>query len=243
MIRPFGRFVSAPYFRATREVLRVHGVRLRWGGSSLAVPAPQTYRGKEFRVPGDASSAAYLWTAGALSGGAVEVTGVDRTWPQADFAILSILRASGARVTARGAAVRVTGRPSGPVDVDLDDAPDLLPLAAALAASVPGTSRLSGGSHASRKESDRRRRSAQLARALGARTRLSPEVLEIRGTARRDPLRFDGSGDHRMVMSAAVASLGRSAPSRIGGADAVGKSFPGFWTALRHLGVSMRSRS
>jgi len=111
-----------------------------------------------------------------------------------------------------------------------------------LAATVPKTSRLTGARHAARKESDRRAESARLARKLGATVRLRANVIEILGGPTVRPLRFSGPADHRMVMSAAVASLAGSSPSVVRPAGAVAKSYPGFWQALRSLGAEVRIR-
>ncbi|MEE0515377.1 MAG: 3-phosphoshikimate 1-carboxyvinyltransferase [Emergencia sp.] len=49
--------------------------------------------------------------------------------------------------------------------------------------------------------------------------------------------RADGAGDHRIVMTAAVASLLCRDKVRITGADAVKKSYPGFFEDMRALGL------
>jgi 3-phosphoshikimate 1-carboxyvinyltransferase len=47
---------------------------------------------------------------------------------------------------------------------------------------------------------------------------------------------LDPANDHRTAMSAAVVALGRGDVTIIH-AECVGKSFPGFWNALREAGV------
>ena len=46
----------------------------------------------------------------------------------------------------------------------------------------------------------------------------------------------DGANDHRIVMAAAIAASSCTAPVTILGAEAVNKSYPGFWDDYRHLG-------
>ncbi|EQD48513.1 3-phosphoshikimate 1-carboxyvinyltransferase, core domain protein, partial [mine drainage metagenome] len=207
-------------------------------GRTFRTTGPQRYRPAVFRVPGDASGAAYLWAGAALTGGRVTVRGIDRRWPQADLAVLPLLRQYGASVRARGTSVTVAGDARRPFSVNLTDAPDLYPLAGVLAASAPGRSRLRGGAQVVHKESDRRAGTVRLARALGARVRSAPGgALEIDGRARLRRLDLRGLSDHRMLMSAAVAALGADGPSRLGPRAAVGKSFPGFWRSLARLGA------
>jgi 3-phosphoshikimate 1-carboxyvinyltransferase len=234
-----GTVVSAPYIDATLAVVRHHGIRVVRSGRDFRIPGGQRFQGSEFLVPGDASSAAYLWAAAAVGGGRIRVSGLPARWPQADFAILSVLRQYGARVERDGDAVTVASGTRRAFSVDLTDAPDLYPLAGVLAATAQGSSRLRGAPHIVHKESDRRAGTVRLARALGARARESPGMLAIEGTETARALDLTDLTDHRLVMSAAVGALAAKEPSRIGDAAAVGKSFPGFWTTLARVGAGV----
>ncbi len=234
-----GRRVSAPYVAATLAVLRAGGIRVAGGDRSFTLSGPQRFRSDRFRVPGDASGAAYLWAGAALTGGRVTVRGLDLRWPQADLAILPLLRRYGATVRRSENAVTVAGGPRRPFSIDLTDAPDLYPLAGVLAAAAPGPSRLAGAAHVVHKESDRRAGTARLVRALGARVRTGPGgALEITGRGQLRAVALGDLTDHRMLMSAAVAALAADGPSRLGPRPAVTKSFPGFWRTLADLGVT-----
>jgi len=234
-----GRRVSEPYIAATLAVMRAHGVRVLERPDGWTVPAPQLYRGRSFEVPGDASSAAYLWTAAAVSGGRVTVDRVPLRWPQADRRILELLRAAGAKVTETAASASVEGPLDRPFSVDLTASPDLYPLAGVIAAVVPGRSQIQGAAHVVFKESNRRDATVALVGRIGARCRASRTGLTIRGTDRPKALRLRGLDDHRLVMSAAVAALATPSPSTIADGRAVRKSFPGFWRAFRQLGVAV----
>lgn len=230
--------VSRPYRAATEAVLRAAGVVVRRRGTTIRLDAPQTYHGESWDVPADASSAAYGWGAAAASGGTVSVRGIDRRWPQADLALLPWLRAMGATVRVADDTVRVEGPVDRPLQADLTDAPDLLPLVTALTAIVPGRSILRGATHASAKESDRRHESARLARALGATVELSGDRIVVRGVRSRRALRYRSPSDHRLVMSAAAVSAGLPGGSRVGPAEVVRKSFPDFWRSLGGIGLA-----
>ena len=123
--------------------------------------------------------------------------------------------------------------------VDLTDAPDLYPLAGVLAAVTPGRSRLRGAPHVVHKESDRRAETGRLARAFGARVETDAMGLSIEGTSTPSRVTLPDLADHRLLMSAAVGALAADGPSQLGPAEAVGKSFPGFWDALRELGAEV----
>ncbi len=239
-LRLTGERVSEPYVEATVAVIRAHGVALSGGGHRWTTPGGQVYRAPGFDVPGDASSAAYLWSAAAVTGGSVTVTGVDGRWPQADSAILEALRAAGATVRTSARGTEVSGPLSDGFDTDLTASPDLFPLLGALAATIPQRSLLRGARQVVFKESDRRTTTVALVRALGGEARSRRAGLEIRGTVRPRRLTLEALHDHRVVMSAATAALAADGPSRLADAAAVRKSFPEFWSSLRRLGVSVR---
>jgi 3-phosphoshikimate 1-carboxyvinyltransferase len=235
VLRRRGPIVSEPYVEATLRVLALHRIRVDRRGRRFGVPAPQRFQGARFRVPGDASSAAYLWVAAAISGGSVTVEGVSESWPQADLALLPVLERAGVRVERHLHSVTVAGRPERPLRANLDDAPDLLPLLGALASATPGRSVLRGATHATGKESDRRYETARLSRSMGAQVVVGSTCLSITGRARPTSFSYDGAPDHRMVMSAAVGALAADGPSRIRSTESVAKSYPGFWADLDRL--------
>lgn len=240
-LRFTGRVVSEPYVRATVAVLRDREVLVYARRNGFSVPAPQSYRARDWMIPGDASSAAYLWAGAAVSGGSVAVRGIPPEWPQADLAVLTLLRRFGALVRKAGTTIRVDGGRRRAFRFDLDAAPDLYPLAGVLAATAPGRSVLEGGEHAAVKESDRRTTTARLARSMGARVKLSAHRLVVEGSRRPRPLRLVGNPDHRVVMSAAVAALAASGSSRISDASSVDKSYPRFFEDWARLGGEVRA--
>jgi 3-phosphoshikimate 1-carboxyvinyltransferase len=239
-ILPEGPIVSRPYLTATLRLLDQLGGRIQARQRGWAVGGSHRRGSRVWTVPGDISSAAYLWTAAAVTGGDVRTDALNMDWPQADQAMLAVLRDSGATVEARRTWVRVRGRSVRPFSVNLDDSPDLLPLAGVLAATIPGRSRILGARHAADKESDRRRGTADLVRGLGASESLSSTRLDISGTSQPRGVRAYGSSDHRLVASAAVAALASSSPSHLLHPEAVRKSYPGLWRDLRALGADLQ---
>jgi 3-phosphoshikimate 1-carboxyvinyltransferase len=234
-LRLSGPPVSAPYIDATVAVMRASRVRVTKGRHRYRIPGQQSYGGRSFEVPGDASSAAYLWSAAAIAGGSVTVLGLPDEWPQADLAILEILRKFGARVHRRPRGTTVEFSQRRPFRVELTDSPDLYPLAGVLAASARGVSTLAGAAHVASKESDRRSETIRLATGMGARTRGTRGGLRIEGTGEPTPLSVRGANDHRVVMSAAIGALAAAGPSSVGNSEAVAKSFPEFWSVLAQI--------
>ena len=234
-IRLRGTVVSEPYLEATLAVLAHHGIRVERDGRRFRIPGRQRFSGSGFTVPGDASSASYLWAAAAVGGGTVRVRGLPAEWPQADLAVLDLLEATGATVSWHPDGATVSAGPRRPFRVDLTQAPDLYPLAGVLAATAPGVSRIVGARHVILKESDRRSETAGLVRALGSRATLSGSGLVVEGRSRPRAVHLPRLADHRIVMSAAVGALAGDGPSLVGASEAVRKSFPEFWHVLSGL--------
>jgi len=241
-VRVRGAQVSQPYVEASLRMLRAFGVRAHRSAEGYEIPGNTPLRPTPVEIPADASSAAYLFAGAALTSGKVKVGPFPTGWPQADLALLPVLRQAGARVLRRGEDWEVTGGvlPLHPFAADLDASPDLAPLLAVLASFARGSSRLTGGAQLVHKESDRRQGTEALVRSLGARIRRSEGGWVVQGPPAARRLRLRGLLDHRLLFSAAVAALALPEPSTLGPGSAASKSYPRFFQDLQTLGVPVR---
>ena len=198
---------------------------------------PQAYRtpGRAI-VEGDWSNAAPWLCMGAIDGDSVTVKGLDPDSQQGDRAVCRVLGEMG--VPIHHTADRYTSHPGRlhPTTVDARDIPDLVPVLAALAASIPGTTIITGAARLRLKESDRLATTAATLNALGGQVEVTDDGLILQGKARLLGGTVDAAGDHRIAMAAAVAACACSEPVVITGAQAVEKSYPTFWHDLRALG-------
>jgi 3-phosphoshikimate 1-carboxyvinyltransferase len=192
------------------------------------VPATVTIQGGGHYLPfdagvtGDFSSAAFPVCAGAVSGGAVTLEGLDFTDEQGDKAFFDLLAKAG-----KGPPPLI---PLG--EVDLNATPDLLPIAAVLACYCAGETRLVNVAHARIKETDRIAVMCEELSKLGADIAERPDGLVIRGGKKLHGGLVDGREDHRIVMALAVAALGADGPVTIAGAEAAAVTYPGFLQLL-----------
>ncbi len=229
-------------------------------GMHFKICGGQKYRSADIDLEGDWSSAAALLVAGAVFGRA-EISGLDTGSLQADLTIMDILVEAGAAVSridtdftdgvgsaaaAAGVApsrgtVCVTKAPLSAIDVDLNHAPDLFPVAAVLACFCPGRSRLSGTGRLAGKESDRAAAIKEMLEQLGVAVSIEGDDMLIDGQAYSTRLlrgtllhggRYTSHHDHRMVMALRVAGLGADGPIEIDDAECVAKSFPDFEKAF-----------
>ena len=93
------------------------------------------------------------------------------------------------------------------------------------------------------KESDRLRAVTEILSGLGADITEEPAGLMIRGTKTLSGGEADSFGDHRIVMMAAAAACIAEQDIIIRGAEAVNKSYPGFFEDYRKLGGEVRELS
>ena len=196
-------------------------------------------------LPGDISSAAFLFAAAAIVPGSeitVKGIGVNPT----RTGMLDILAQMGARVSYANEHLEM-GEPVADVTLaaallkGVDVAGDLVvrtidefPALAAVAAFAEGDTVVREALELRYKESDRIAAIVAQLKALGADVEEYPDGFRIRGgtltggTAR-------ANGDHRLAMSMALCGL--RAPVVVDGAEILNESFPSFVPTLQALGV------
>ena len=232
-----------------------------WGyctGLTFKVKGGQRYKAAELSLEGDWSSAANFLVAGAIFGSA-SVDGLDTQSLQADLTIMDILVEAGASVSqiendcvdevsvaaaAAGVnphtgAVNAVKAPLNAFSFDLNNAPDLFPITAVLAAFCPGESRIAGTGRLANKESDRAKAIKEMLTQMGVECAIEGDEMVIKGHSLSSRLlngnllnggEYTSNHDHRMVMALKVASLGASSPIVIDDEQCVAKSFPDFLT-------------
>jgi len=234
-----GPLVSRPYVDLTLSVMDAFGVRVqREEHRRFHVAAGQTYLPRVYPVEGDASSAAYLWAAAAVTGGRVRVSGIPGGSCQGDLLMLGILERMGCQVSRVQEILEVTGGPLRGIEADLADAPDLGPTVAMVAMFAEGTTTLRGVSHLRLKESDRLEATAACVRALGGGADVGADFLRVSPpSSGRTGLRgaaIDPHDDHRLAMAFSVAGLAIPGVTMLN-PGCVSKSWPGFFEHLAAL--------
>ncbi|MDN5357433.1 MAG: 3-phosphoshikimate 1-carboxyvinyltransferase [Candidatus Methanomethylophilaceae archaeon] len=230
--------VSAPYVRITESMMRHFGAEVTVSKNAIYVGAGG-YRSKDYKVPADFSSAAFPLVAGAL-GGKVTVSGLDMGDPQGDKHIMDILEEAGADVSSGNGSVTVGTDRLEAADIDMGPTPDLFPVVAVLLSTAKGTSRLYGAPQLRFKESDRIVSTVKMLRALGADAEETEDGCIIRGKDALEGGTVDHLDDHRIMMSAAVASLVCKGPVYMSDTGCEAVSYPEFIDQMRTLGMNIR---
>lgn len=234
-----GKLESAPYVDMTCNSLALFGaapIKTESGfeinaGGRLSTPT-------RIAVEGDWSNAAFVLALGVLSG-EVELLGLDQNSAQGDSKIVELLREFGADITYIPERRSYIAKKSTlhSIRIDASQIPDLVPILATVASVAKGCTEIYGAARLRLKESDRLESTAQVLNALGASVRVSDDGLMIDGVESLRGGCVDSWGDHRIAMSAAVASAVAKAEVTIERAEAVQKSYPRFWDDMLSLGI------
>jgi len=233
---------SRSYIEMTRAAQAAFGVTSHWlDDTTLCIPGGQQYHPRDYIVEGDYSQAAFLAVLGAVKGG-ITLTGLAAETLQGDAAILDILRRCGAKFTRTEAGLVFEQAPLHGVDIDLADCPDLGPVLMVLGLLCEGTTVIRNAERLRIKESDRIAAMEAELRACGGVLSSEGGTITVQGCKPRlhapeTPL--SGHNDHRVVMSLTVLALAADIPLAINEAEAVQKSWPHFFDALKPLGVEV----
>ena len=233
---------SRSYIDMTRAVQAAFGVQSRWlDENTLALPGNQRYHPCDYAVEGDYSQAAFPAVLGAVCGG-VTITGLAPETLQGDAVILDILRRCGAQFTREGDAVTFAKAPLHGVDIDLADCPDLGPVLMVLGLLCEGTTIICNAERLRLKESDRIAAMEAELRACGGVLESEGGTITVHGCA--DKLHapagtLHGHNDHRVVMSLAVLALSTGLALTVDDAEAITKSWPNFFDAIKPLGAEV----
>jgi 3-phosphoshikimate 1-carboxyvinyltransferase len=226
----------------TERMLPAFGAAVHRDGLEASVDGGARLRGASVRVPGDASSAAFLVVAAlVLPDSEVRLENVLLSPTRAAF--VDVLRAMGGRVETRLEASEP--EPVGTIlassstlrGIRVDPALvasliDEVPALAVAAAFASGETQVTGAAELRIKESDRIAALAQGLTAMGASVRELPDGLVVTGGARLTGAPVASHDDHRIAMALAVAALAASGPSQIEGGQCVAVSFPEFYSVL-----------
>jgi 3-phosphoshikimate 1-carboxyvinyltransferase len=244
LIEVKGKLESKPYVNLTLHVLSEHLIRIekppdyRW----FRILGGQTYKGRNYKIPGDYSSASFLLAASALAAEpAVKISGLNlKLETQPDIGILKIIQDMGVKVKFGENWVEVQRSELEAVEVDASDIPDLVPVIAVLACYARGTTRIMKAGRLRIKESDRLSALSSELSKMGAKILEKPDGLEVSGPYRLRGTIVDSHSDHRIAMACSVAALAAEGETIILNAECVKKSYPNFYQDLMRIGGIVR---
>ncbi len=217
-------FESREYVDMTLDVMKSFGVTVfRDGELDFSIKGGERYAArKAAEVEGDWSQAAFFSLFQAM-GCDVEILGLNDESLQGDRCCVEMLKAI----------------KHGGAEIDISDCPDLGPVLFAAAAVFGRGARFVGTRRLSLKECDRAAAMAEELAHFGVSSEVSENSVLIRpGRLHAPDAPLCGHNDHRVVMALSV--LCSVTGGEINDAEAVNKSYPGFFDDLRSIGVTNR---
>ena len=226
---------SASYIDITLSVLKTFGITVHCEENRYIIPGKQVFRSPgTLPVEGDWSNAAFFLTAAALNND-IAMTGLNPNSAQGDRKIIALLEQLGAVTQKDNGRLTLRSDELKGCTIDIQDTPDLLPVLSVAAAFAQGKTTFINAARLRLKESDRLASSAAMIENLGGRAEVGEDELTVYGTGLIGGT-VESCNDHRIAMSAAVAATRCSKPVTILHAEAVKKSYPGFYNDYNKTG-------
>lgn len=217
---------SKPYVDITIDCLSRFGVGVSETQNGYTIKGNQKYLPSSFSSEGDYSQAAFFFVANAI-GNNVRIDNLNEKSIQGDKKIVEVLREIGYNDK--------KGKLDG-FSINASDIPDLVPILAVLGCFCGSESRIFGAQRLKIKESDRLLAISSVLNKLGSDITPVNDGLIIRPVKSFHGGVCQSFGDHRIVMSLAVAATRSESDVIIQNADAVNKSYPDFFNDYINLG-------
>jgi 3-phosphoshikimate 1-carboxyvinyltransferase len=231
----------------TERMLRAAGARVRSEPGGIEVWPAAKLDPLHVDVPGDFSSAApFLVAATLLPGSRLRLARVGVNPRRTG--LLDVFERMGARISLYNrsltggesvADIEVEAAELVATEIEPDEVPSLideLPLFALAASMAHGNSVVRGAAELRHKETDRIEAVTEALRPLGVRVSATADGFTVLGVPTRPKGgSMDSKGDHRIAILGAVAGLVSSEGVRVGGAEAVSISYPGFYRQLEGI--------
>ena len=229
-----GDFISKPYVDMTLDLMEKFNIYVDYNRTENSFHIePQIYRSKDYTVEGDYSSASYLIAAAAAMDSNLTIKNLVRNSKQGDKYILEIVKDMGCKVKVKNNEVNIDGQGSlNGIEVNLKNAPDLLPTVAALGAMAVGKTKIIGVEHARFKETDRIHTCAIELSKLGVSLSENKDGLTINGGVRGGVVK--SHMDHRLAMAFYIIGL-KVGNITIEDGSVYNVSFPNFPNIMKKL--------
>ncbi len=237
--------VSKAYINLTVNILRALGADVELEDLEdeglIVYSYPSNLRRFDVEVPADYALSAYLFAIASLAGEEVTVYGFNPSLNPVDRDIIKIMREMGLEVRDLGEIVHVSEseRPE-PLDISLQDNPDLVMPVVALAVYARGVTVVRDVWHLAYKESDRLSQISECVKKFGGivEVRDRRDII-VRGVEKTVPAEITLPDDHRIAMMCSVLGLNTEGKTRLNHAECVSKSWPTYWEDLKKLGAEI----
>lgn len=241
---------SQPLVRATLEVLHEAGIEVEHDEAlrHFSVAGGQSYRPREYVLPGDYPSAAALFSACMVANDPSSGLQLSRLRPGDEVGeyLLSAYRAMGADLQVDRETVTVRGgRRLRGIELDGDAVIDCIPVLVAAACFAEGESVFYNIESLHYKESDRIDDLCAELRRAGCMVMPQRDAIIVRGRPQgiEGGVVVDGHSDHRLLMALAIVALRSRRGLTLNGVEHIAKSYPHFFEELQRLGAEIKEQN
>lgn len=234
-------FESRSYVGLTIQMLERFGISVKYTDEyTLKIKGGQHYRPADICVEGDYSQLVFFASLGLINN-AVKAHGLAPDSLQGDKAAVSIAKAMGGNVTSLENGYQFLPGILKGTAIDLNDCPDLGPMLFALATQAEGTTTFFNAERLRIKESDRIEAMESELKKLGCDIASTSDTVTISGTTKiHGGIGLHGHNDHRIVMALSILASIAEEPVVIDDAEAIQKSYPGFFEDLENCGIPVK---
>lgn len=236
-----------PYVLMTLDWLNFQGIRYEMLGEMMyfKIPCGQSYAAFDKVIPADFSTATFPLIASLVTRSPLTIKNLDFSDSQGDKAVFDIARQFGAMITRDGNETYVVpppGKLHGIPELSLNDTPDALPALSVLACFADGPTRIVNTPQARIKETDRIASMTAELRKMGALIEELPDGMIITPSpCGLHGAEVNGYGDHRIVMSLAIAGLAAQGETIISTAESAAVTYPAFISDFTDLGADFKT--
>ena len=229
----------------TEDMIQQFGGQMSVNGKEIRVKGGQTFTATDITVPGDISSAAFFLVAGLILPNS-EITLKNVGINETRTGIIDVIQAMGGNLVisdrdelAKSATLTVKTSELKPTEISGDLIPrliDELPVIALLATQTNGTTIIRDAEELKVKETDRIQVVADMLNDMGADITPTDDGMIIKGKSQLTGATINTQGDHRIGMTAAIASLlVKDGDVTLERAAAIDTSYPTFFQDLTSL--------
>lgn len=231
-------FESRSYVDLTIQMLKRFQIIVEYEDAyTLAIKGNQQYQPTDVLVEGDYSQLVFWASLGVLNH-SVETHGLDLHSLQGDKKTIDIFQSMNAGIKVLDDGYQFCpGTLNGTV-IDLNDCPDLGPMLFALATQANGKTTFQNARRLRIKESDRIEAMETELKKLGCSISSTFGTVTITGPVKlQGNVTLHGHNDHRIVMALSILATIADEPITIDDAQAISKSYPGFFKDLASCGL------
>ena len=231
-------FESRSYVDLTIQMLKRFQIIVEYEDAyTLAIKGNQQYQPTDVLVEGDYSQLVFWASLGVLNH-SVETHGLDLHSLQGDKKTIDIFQSMNAGIKVLDDGYQFCpGTLNGTV-IDLNDCPDLGPMLFALATQANGKTTFQNAGRLRIKESDRIEAMETELKKLGCSISSTFGTVTITGPVKlQGNVTLHGHNDHRIVKALSILATIADEPITIDDAQAISKSYPGFFKDLASCGI------